>query len=314
MSASFRELRRVAIFPEHQTQLLQRRPLRHIVRIANTYILCEQKYATLAPVDLQAPLLEPSEVSEERFFVEALARGLAVIRSFDQQHERLTISEVARRTELNRATARRFLLTLQALGYIASDGKYFWLTPKVLSLGHAYLSSTPLPRLLQPVLERVSEELHESCSASILEDQEIVYIARAATRRVISIGLGVGSRLPAYCTSMGRVLLAALDNKLLEAYLEETPLKRLTPYTLTDPALLRAELERVRVQGYALVDQELELGLRSIAVPVRNARGRVLAAMNVGVQAGRVSKAEMLERFLPVLQSAAQSLTPLLGV
>lgn len=260
---------------------------------------------------LQAVL---EETTEERFFVEALARGLAVMRSFDQGHERLTISEVAQRTQLSRATARRFLLTLQALGYIASDGKYFWLTPKVLSLGHAYLSSTPLPRLLQPVLEQVSEELHESCSASILEDKEIVYIARAATRRVISIGLGVGSRLPAYCTSMGRILLAALDDNLLEAYLTTTPLKPLTPYTLTDPALLKAELERVRVQGYALVDQELELGLRSIAVPVRNSRGRVLAAMNVGVQAGRVGLTEMLERFLPALQRASQSLAPLLGV
>ncbi|MFN3390967.1 MAG: IclR family transcriptional regulator [Meiothermus ruber] len=267
-------------------------------------------------MNLQAPLApeEADTAPEERFFVEALARGLAVMRSFDQQHERLTISEVARRTELNRATARRFLLTLQALGYVASDGKFFWLTPKVLSLGHAYLSSTPLPRLLQPVLEQVSEELHESCSASILEDGEIVYIARAATRRVISIGLGVGSRLPAYCTSMGRVLLAALEADQLRAYLDSTPLLPLTPHTLTDPVRLRAELERVRAQGYALVDQELELGLRSIAVPVRNARGRVLAAMNVGVQAGRVSQEEMLERFLPVLQRAAQGLTPLLGI
>lgn len=262
-------------------------------------------------MELQATL---EEASEERLFVEALARGLAVIRSFDQGHERLTMSEVAQRTQLSRATARRFLLTLQALGYIAGDGKYFWLTPKVLSLGYAYLSSTPLPRLLQPALERVSEELHESCSASILEDNEIVYIARAATRRVISIGLGVGSRLPAYCTSMGRILLAALDDDLLGDYLMTTPLKPLTPYTLTDPVLLKAELERVRAQGYALVDQELELGLRSIAVPVRNTRGRVLAAMNVGVQAGRVDMAEMLERFLPALQRAAQSLAPLLGV
>lgn len=267
-------------------------------------------------MNLQAPPApeEADATPEERFFVEALARGLAVMRSFDQQHERLTISEVARRTELNRATARRFLLTLQALGYVASDGKFFWLTPKVLSLGHAYLSSTPLPRLLQPVLEQVSEELHESCSASILEDGEIVYIARAATRRVISIGLGVGSRLPAYCTSMGRVLLAALEADQLRAYLDSTLLLPLTPYTLTDPVRLRAELERVRAQGYALVDQELELGLRSIAVPVRNTRGRVLAAMNIGVQAGRVSKEEMLERFLPVLQRAAHGLTPLLGI
>lgn len=257
---------------------------------------------------------EAAQSPDEDFFVEALARGLAVIRCFDQDHERLTISEVARLAHLTRATARRFLLTLSALGYVGTDGKHFWLTPKILSLGHAYLSSTPLPRLLQPVLEGVSEQTHESCSASILEGGEIVYIARAATRRIISVGLGVGSRLPAYCTSMGRVLLAALDPGELEAYLERTPLRPLTPYTLTDPALLKAELERVRAQGYALVDQELELGLRSIAVPVRSVRGRVLAAMNIGVQAGRVSPSEMIHNLLPVLQQAARSLTPLLGL
>ncbi|WP_276958864.1 IclR family transcriptional regulator [Allomeiothermus silvanus] len=255
-----------------------------------------------------------SSGEQEDFFVEALARGLSVIRCFDESHERLTISAVARLTGLSRATARRSLLTLHALGYVATDGKLFWLTPKILSLGHAYLSSTPLPRLLQPVLEEVSAQLHESCSASILDGEEIVYIARSATRRVISVGLGVGSRLPAYCTSMGRVLLAALEPEALEAYLARTPLRPLTPRTLTDPARLRLELERVRQQGYALVDQELELGLRSAAVPVRNARGRVLAAMNVGVQAARVSQEELQGRLLPVLRQAAASLVPLLGI
>lgn len=257
---------------------------------------------------------DPPESAGEGFFVEALARGLAVIRCFDQEHERLTISEAARLAHLTRATARRSLLTLSALGYVGTDGKHFWLTPKILSLGHAYLSSTPLPRLLQPVLEQVSEQTHESCSASILEGGEIVYIARAATRRIISVGLGVGSRLPAYCTSMGRVLLAALEPAELEAYLQRTPLRPLTPHTLTDPELLREELARVRSEGYALVDQELELGLRSIAVPVKNARGKVLAAINIGAQAGRVSQAEMTHNLLPVLRQAAQSLTPLLGI
>ncbi|PZA07662.1 MULTISPECIES: IclR family transcriptional regulator [unclassified Meiothermus] len=262
----------------------------------------------------EAVLEAEAHNEQESFFVEALARGLSVIRCFDEGHERLTISEVARLTGLSRATARRSLLTLHTLGYVATDGKLFWLTPKILSLGHAYLSSTPLPRLLQPVLEEVSAQLHESCSASILDGGEIVYIARAATRRVISVGLGVGSRLPAYCTSMGRVLLAALEPAELEAYLQRTPLRPLTPHTLTDPELLREELARVRGQGYALVDQELELGLRSLAVPVKNARGRVLAAMNVGVQAGRVSREELLKRTLPVLLQAAASLVPLLGI
>lgn len=250
----------------------------------------------------------------EDFFVDALARGLATIRCFDEAHPRLSISEVARLTGLSRATARRSLLTLSTLGYMASDGKYFWLSPKILSLGHAYLSSTPLPRILQPALEQVSERTHESCSASILEGGEIVYIARSATRRIISVGLGVGSRLPAYCTSMGRVLLAALEPSQLEAYLSQTPLLALTPHTLTDPQLLRKELGQVRQQGYALVDQELELGLRSVSVPLKNSRGKVLAAINIGAQAGRVSQAEMVHNLLPVLREAARSLTPLLGI
>jgi IclR family transcriptional regulator, pca regulon regulatory protein len=241
-------------------------------------------------------------------FIGALARGLSVIRSFDQHHEQMTLSQVASVTGLARATARRCLLTLETLGYIHSDGKQFRLTPQILTLGQAYLTSTPLVQLIEPSLEQVSQQTGESCSASVLDQAEIVYLARSATRRIMSVGLGPGSRLPAYCTSMGRVLLAHLPSTALEQYLERTSLTSYTSHTITDPTQLRRTLELIRHDGYALVDQELELGLRSIAVPISNARGQVVAAMNVSTHVGRTSKGEMLERFLPALRHATEHL------
>jgi IclR family pca regulon transcriptional regulator len=243
-------------------------------------------------------------------FVTAFARGLSVIRAFDTGRERLTLAQVARITGLSRATVRRSLITLVALGYAESDGRYFHLAPKVLSLGYAYLASTPLPRLLQPALEEVSAQTRESSSACILEGAEIVYIARSATRRVMSVGLAVGSRLPAYCTSMGRVLLAAEPPERRAAILSAAPLRRLTPRTETDPERLQAVLENVNAAGYALVDQELELGLRSIAVPVRNSAERVVAAINVGMQAARIEPEAMVATILPWLQDAAEQIRP----
>lgn len=231
------------------------------------------------------------------------AKGLAVIEAFDETRQRLTIADVARLTGLDRATSRRCLLTLAKLGYAEFDGKFFSLTPRILRLGHAYLASTPLPRIVQPYLERLSETTGESCSCSILDGTEIVYVARASQRRVMSIGLAVGSRLPAYCASMGRVLLAALPPEAAEARLRETPRPALTPRTRTDLADLMAELERVRGQGYALVDEELEIGLRAIAIPVLDSNGAVRAAMNIGCQAARVSPERMIETFLPQMQA-----------
>jgi IclR family pca regulon transcriptional regulator len=260
-------------------------------------------------MNMQAPApITPEDPS----FISALARGLAVIRAFGAGRERLTLADIARATALPRATVRRSLLTLQALGYVASDGKHFMLTPGVLSLGYAYLSSTPLPRAIQPTLESVSEKTNESSSCAILDGGEIVYVARAATRRIMSVGLSTGSRLPAYCSSLGRVLLAALPEAEARALLAQMDRRQLTPRTLTDVDALMGALAHVRADGFGLVDEELEIGLRSIAVPVRNAAGQVIAAMNVSAQAGRVSRENLLGEILPVLRQAAESVRPAL--
>jgi IclR family pca regulon transcriptional regulator len=245
--------------------------------------------------------------------IAGFAKGLRVIEAFDASSPRLSISEVSVRTGLQRATARRCLLTLAAGGYAEFDGKYFRLTPRLLRLGHAYLASTPLPRLVQPYLEQLSQQTDESCSASILDGADIVYVARASQRRVMSIGLNVGSRLPAYCSSMGRVLLGALPERQRRALLEAAPRPQHTPRTLTDLEALLAEIEQVRQQGYALIDQELEIGLRSIAVPLPDASGRVLAAINVGTQAERVTLETMRSSYLPRMQVIQQELAQLLS-
>ena len=245
--------------------------------------------------------------------IAGFAKGLRVIEAFDATSPRLSISEVSARTGLQRATARRCLLTLAAGGYAEFDGKYFRLTPRLLRLGHAYLASTPLPRLVQPYLEQLSQETDESCSASILEGTDIVYVARASHRRVMSIGLNVGSRLPAYCSSMGRVLLAALPERQLSGLIEATPLVQHTPRTLTDPAALLVEIATVRRDGFAVIDQELEIGLRSIAVPLHDASGRVVAAINVGAQAERVAIETMRSSFLPRMHVIQQELAQLLS-
>jgi IclR family pca regulon transcriptional regulator len=235
----------------------------------------------------------------------SLARGLSVIRAFADGTPQLTVAEVARLTGMSRAAARRCLYTLSALGYAAAmDGAYL-LTPTVLALGYTYIGSTSLARVAQPVLERVSEHLHESCSLAVADGDEIVYLARAATRRILSIGLSVGSRLPVACTSMGRVLLAFGPDPARTAFLTRVKLVRHTPFTIVDKARLRTELDRVRQQGFAIVDQELELGLRSLAVPVRRPDGTVVAALNVGVQAGRVEPDRLERTFLPALREAA---------
>jgi IclR family pca regulon transcriptional regulator len=241
-------------------------------------------------------------------FMLSLARGLSVIRAFGEGRPRLSIADVARHTGLSRAAARRCLYTLTALGYARADDGSYELTPAVLTLGYSYLGAMAIARVAQPVLERVSDEVHESCSLAVLDGDEIVYVARAATRRILSIGLSVGSRLPAAATSMGRVLLASADDAVRARFLARAKLVRHTPHSITDRSQLRAELARVRAQGYALVDQELEMGLRSLAVPVRRADGTVVAAMNVGVHAGRADRAVLLREMLPVLRAAADEI------
>ena len=246
-------------------------------------------------------------------FVLSLARGLAVVEAFQDRIDGVTVGDVSTRTGLSRAAVRRLLITLEQLGYATHNGPVYRLGSRVLRLGFSFLSSSSLATLAGPVLEQVSAAIQESSSLSTLEGDEIVYLARSATRRVMSVGLSIGSRLPAYCTSMGRVMLAAARAEDLAAYLERVELRPLTSKTIWNKAALSAELERVRAQGFALVDEELEVGLRSLAVPVQSRAGKVVAAMNTGVHASRVRPEEMVERFLPALREGAGRLGVALG-
>jgi IclR family pca regulon transcriptional regulator len=221
-------------------------------------------------------------------YVQSLARGLAVIRAFGTEHPVMTLSEVAARTDLTRATARRFLHTLVELGYVRTDGKTFALTAKVLQLGYAYLSGLSLPQIAQPHLEELSLKLGESTSAAVLDGTDIAYIARVTTRRIMTIGITVGTRFPAYATSMGRVLLAHLPSDALRDYLAQADIKALTPRAIGTVPDLLAELETVRAQGWCLLDQELELGLMSVAAPVYDGP-KAVAAVNVSLQAQSVA-------------------------
>jgi IclR family transcriptional regulator, pca regulon regulatory protein len=241
-------------------------------------------------------------------FVQSLDRGLAVIRCFSSERPSLTLSEVAERTGLTRAAARRFLLTLQELGYVGSTGRQFSLRPRVLALGYAYLSSFSVAQIAQPHLEDLAEELHESCSVSVLDGDDIVYVARASANRIMTIALTVGTRLPPYPTSMGRVLLASLPEEELDAHLRRTQLRKLTERTVVDETELRQILAKVAAQGWAAVDQELEAGVRSIAVPILDSSGRVVAAINASAHAARVQMRTLEKQFLPRLLNAAQQI------
>jgi IclR family pca regulon transcriptional regulator len=272
---------------------------------------------TLAPAHPEAPVEVPSRqidsYSGDPNFMMSLARGLIVIQAFTQKKRQLTISQLSAKTGLSRAAVRRCLYTLAQLGFAGSeDGRHFYLGPRILALGYSYIASMPLATAAQPVLERLSHELHESCSISTIDRTEIIYVARASVTRIMSIDLGVGSRLPAFCTSMGRVLLASLPPESLESYLSQTELKQYTERTITSVEKLRQVLRLVSRNGYAIVDQELELGLRSMAVPIQNPNGKIVAALNVGAHAQRVSIQEMQTKFLPRLRAAAQELSMLL--
>ena len=245
-------------------------------------------------------------------YVQSFARGLQVIRSFSAHAPQQTLSEVAQRTGLTRAGARRILLTLESLGYVRCQGRQFSLAPRILDLGFAYLSSLPLWNLAEPVMERLVEEVKESCSAAVLDGPDIVYVLRIPTHKIMSINLGIGSRLPAHCTSMGRTLLAELDEPSLDALLHEYPPQRRTARTIVDIASLKAELARVRRQGWCLVDQELEEGLVSLSAPIRDRGGRAIAAMNISGQVNRTAPAYMVEHFLPRLRDAAADISRML--
>jgi len=238
-------------------------------------------------------------------FVQSLERGLAVIRAFDAAHPELTLSEVATATGVTRAAARRFLLTLTKLGYVRSDGRFFSLTPRLLELGYAYLSSLSLPEVAEPHLEALVAEVNESSSVSVLDLPDVVYVARVPTTRIMTVSISVGTRFPAHATSMGRVLLAGLPDQALSEYLASVQLDRLTPRTVSSVDALRTELARVRSQGWALVDQELEEGLRAVAAPIRDRAGRTIAAVNVSAHASRTSLEVMRRRLVPPLLATA---------
>lgn len=249
---------------------------------------------------------EPPAASPD--YVQSLGRGLSVIRAFDAENPTRTLSDVARATSLTRATARRFLLTLVELGYVATDGTEFRLTPKILDLGYSYLSSLGLPAIAQPHLEALSTEVDESSSVSILDGRDIVYVARHAVRRIMAVGISIGTRFPAYATSMGRVLLAGLPDAELERHLAAAEPVAFTERTRTDLGDLRAAIRDAAERGYAIVDEELEYGLRSIAAPIRDGGGRVVAAVNISTPAFRYTEDHMHEVLAPALLRAAEAI------
>jgi IclR family pca regulon transcriptional regulator len=262
---------------------------------------------------------EEAEESEDNGapseFVRALAKGLSVIEAFDGQAPAMTLSEVAKRTSLSRGTARRLLHTLVELGYVGFDGKLFSLRPRVLNLGFAFLYSHNVWQLAQPYMVEVVEKLHESCSIAVLDGTDIVYVARVPTsERIMSINLGLGTRLPAFHTSMGRAMLAYRPPAEVQTLLKRiSPLRQYTPKTITDTRELLAELEQVRKQGWAMIDQELEVGLRSLAVPIFDFNHCAVAALNIGTQASRWTVSALQKDALPVLRAAAQSVNVLLA-
>jgi IclR family pca regulon transcriptional regulator len=241
-------------------------------------------------------------------FMLSLARGLRVIESFEGHPEGRSVAEIGHSTGLSRAAIRRILLTLELLGYTERSRQLHRLRTQVLRLGFSFLSSSSAVEAARPVLERITEQLHESSSMSMLDGDEIVYVARSAASRILAAGLSVGSRLPAYCTSMGRVLLAALPDDKLDAYLCRLNPRAYTPKTITRISQIRKTILQVRKDGYAIVDEELEAGLRSIAVPVSTRNNQVVAAINVGTHVSRVDRTALIRRCLPALQEGARAL------
>jgi IclR family transcriptional regulator, pca regulon regulatory protein len=247
-------------------------------------------------------------------YVQSFARGLAVIRAFNAERPAQTLTDVAAATGLTRAGARRILLTLQTLGYVEADGRLFRLTPRILDLGFAYLTSMPFWNVAEPVMEELSAEVHESCSAAVLDRTEIVYVLRVPTHKIMTINLSIGTRLPAWCTSMGRVLLSSLDDAALDAILDASNLHAHTSRTVTDKTELKQIIAQVRRQGWAINDQELEEGLISISAPIRNRQGRIIAAMNISGNAQRNSAKQMIKTFLEPLQKAAQNVSDMVAL
>jgi len=247
-----------------------------------------------------------------RDFVQSLERGLVVICSFGEDSSRQTLSDVARRTGFSRAACRRLLHTLEDLNYVGVDGRDFYLLPHILDIGYSYLSSLPFRRIVEPFVEELSSEVNESVSVSVLDGGEVVYVSRVATSRIMTVSINVGNRLPAHCTSMGRVLLASMPLEEQRRRLGEAALTAYTKFTLTDEKLILAELVKVAKQGWAVNDQELEEGLRSIAAPIVDSSGRTVAAKNISTHVGRTSRKELREKMVPALLATTQRVNALL--
>ena len=258
------------------------------------------------------PLIEATVPRPGDTYVQSFARGLQVVRSFSAQAPQQTLSEVAQRTGLTRAGARRILLTLQTLGYVESDGKWFRLTPRILDLGFAYLSSMPIWNLAEPEVEALVDRVKESSSIAVLDGTEIVYVMRVPTHKIMKISLGIGSRLPAFCTSLGRVLLSGQEDSEIARHLEAEPLTAFTRHTVTDPSTLLKRIQQVRRQGWCVVNQELEEGLISVAAPLDGSHGRIIAAINLSGQANRTDARAVQEQLLPSLLETAQTIGRLL--
>lgn len=254
----------------------------------------------------QSHAVPPTTFEDSPDYIQSLHRGLEVIRTFDADHSAISLAEVAERVGLSRPVVRRLLMTLEHLGYVSRDGRWFSLTPRVLDLGFSYLSSLTVAQHALPFMEELSHQVDESCSLAVLEDYDIVYVQRVSVRKVMTISIGIGARLPAYCTSMGRALVAHLDEETRGRWLRTLKPREHTRFTLTDRNSLQKELERVRAQGYAYVEQELEEGLCSVAVPVRGRNGETIAALNVGMPFTVRARARALKVVLPALRGAAQ--------
>ena len=244
----------------------------------------------------------------DRDIIQSIEKGLAILRSFSAESPTFTLVEMARHVDQNRASVRRMLLTLQTLGYVASDGKNYRLTPKVLDLGYSHVSSAGLAGIVTPHLERLNERIQEACSAGTLSEGELVYVARAQSRRLITAVTGVGARLPALATAMGRVLLAGLDDETVRRHIQRHQVTPYTHFTITDPTALLEEIQTVRLQGYAIADQELEVGFRAASVPVRSASGGWGMAINIGMHGSRVSVEQARDELVPQLRETASAI------
>ena len=260
--------------------------------------------------DRPPPVAEAAEPEgSDRDYVNSFARGLEVIRVFSRHRPKMTLSEVAQATDMTRATVRRFLLTLVREGYCDNDGKYFSLLPKVLELGYSVLSSMDIWDVAQPIMNDLAELLQESCFAAVLDADAVIYVARATSNRFVNVGITIGSRVPAHCVSTGRVLMAALPEPQLHALLDRAKFAKITPNTVTSKVKLRGLIEETRLQGWAIVDQELEIGLRSLSVPIRDRGGATVAALNVCCPSMRITPEDMRTRVLLAVMDASNRIT-----